>query len=289
MNSSMAGTAKDPILSVLQPFGAIITAPSNRMVLSEISPNRLREEVAEHGLVTLRGFAPPVDADAFLEYGKIWGDLLEWPFGFVFDVLAHEDPDDHAYDTGFMPMHWDGMYADHIPQFQIFHCVTAPPSAQGGRTLFCNTSKLLADAEPEVLGRWKKLTLRYENPKLNHYGGLVVSPLIEQHPITGVPVMRFLEAVPADKKILNPPIVRIEGMEADEEALTLQRLSEIVRDERYTYAHQWHEGDIVITDNYTLLHTRESYARGLPRHLRRIHVLGSPPRRSNLRSVSAEG
>jgi alpha-ketoglutarate-dependent taurine dioxygenase len=124
--------------------------------------------------------------------------------------------------------------------------------------------------------------LEYTNPKLSHYGGTVVSPLVEKHPVTGVPVLRFLEATPSGRTILNPPAVRVRGVAEEREAELLAELSAAVRSPRSVYAHTWEEGDVVITDNYALLHTRESYARGLPRHLRRVHVLGDPALRSRV-------
>jgi L-tyrosine isonitrile desaturase/decarboxylase len=33
----------------------------------------------------------------------------------------------------------------------------------------------------------------------------------------------------------------------------------------------------VIADNYTLLHGRTAFTVKVPRHLRRVHVLGDPP------------
>lgn len=271
-------TANDePIVELTQPFGAVITSRTPGSPLTSVPIDRLREAVSQYRVVVLRGFDPPRDADDLLAYGQLWGDILRWSFGAVFDVLAHAEPEDHAYDTGFMPMHWDGMYAEVIPQHQIFHCVTAPPTTQGGRTLFCDTVGLLAAADPATVRAWSQLTLRYQNPKLAHYGGMVVAPLIEPHPITGAATMRFLEPVPAGETILNPPTVHVADVSTEREAQLLTELSAAVRDPRYIYAHTWHENDIVITDNHALLHTREAYARGLPRHLRRVHVLGEPP------------
>ncbi|MCB0417979.1 MAG: TauD/TfdA family dioxygenase, partial [Bdellovibrionales bacterium] len=42
------------------------------------------------------------------------------------------------------------------------------------------------------------------------------------------------------------------------------------------YAHEWKTGDVVLSDNHTLLHGREAFVSGSPRHLRRVHVLGKP-------------
>ncbi|MEM6730499.1 MAG: TauD/TfdA family dioxygenase, partial [Myxococcota bacterium] len=43
------------------------------------------------------------------------------------------------------------------------------------------------------------------------------------------------------------------------------------------YAHQWQTGDVVIADNFTLLHGREAFTSRAPRHLQRVHVLSETP------------
>jgi len=268
-------------LTESSPFGLLITAAVPRIPVTAVPVPWLRELARRHHLVVLRGFAALADAEALDAYARTWGQLLSWPFGTVFDVLAHEEPDDHAFDTGFMPLHWDGMYhTEYVPEFQIFHCVAAPGLAEGGGTLFCDTTRVLADADPDTLARWQGLTLRYRNAKVSHYGGVVVSPLIEPHPDAGYPVMRFLQPVPEGEHIINGPEVSVDGLDAEAAAAEMAAVSEAMYDPRHLYTHTWQQDDIVITDNYTLLHTRQPYRRGLTRHMRRVHVLGSPPLRS---------
>lgn len=265
-------------LTESSPFGVLIAAAASGVPVTAVPVPRLRELSRRHHLVVLRGFVAPADAEALDAYARTWGQLMSWSFGTVFDVRAHEDPDDHAFDTGFMPLHWDGMYhVEYVPEFQIFHCVAAPGLAEGGGTLFCDTTRVLADADPDILARWQGLSLCYRNAKVSHYGGLVVSPLIEPHPDAGYPVMRFLEPVPNGEHILNGPEVSIDGLDAEAAVAELAAIREAAYDPRHLYTHAWQQDDVVIADNYTLLHTREPYRRGLTRHLRRVHVLGSPP------------
>jgi L-tyrosine isonitrile desaturase/decarboxylase len=266
----------------LRPFGALVTAADPAQPFTAPAVDRVRALVREEHLVVLRGFTPPADAAELESYGRSWGEILEWSFGTVFDVLAHEEPQDHAFDTGFMPMHWDGMYARYVPEFQIFHCLTAPPGTEGGATWFTDTSRIVADADPATVARWRSVVLHYRNPKVSHYGGLVISPLVEPHPRTGEPVLRFLEPVPDGVRILNPPDVTVADHDPEQARALVEEVRAALYDPRYLYAHAWQPGDLLITDNYTLLHTREPYRRGLPRHLRRVHVLGTPPHRSRL-------
>ncbi|MFI2242067.1 TauD/TfdA dioxygenase family protein [Streptomyces chrestomyceticus] len=264
------------------PFGVLITATGPGVPVTAVPVPWLRDLTRRHHLVALRGFTAPADATELDAYARTWGEVMEWPFGTVFDVRAHQDPEDHVFDTGFMPLHWDGMYVDFVPEFQVFHCVAAPGAAEGGGTLFCDTTRVLADADEETLERWRGLTLRYRNAKVSHYGGLVVSPLIEPHPDAGFPVMRFLEPVPDGEHIINQPDVHVDGLEGEAATAELAAIRDAAYDPRHVYVHAWQQDDIVIADNYTLLHTRVPYRRGLPRHLRRVHVLGEPPLPSHI-------
>ncbi|WP_367127984.1 TauD/TfdA dioxygenase family protein [Saccharothrix sp. HUAS TT1] len=266
----------------LSPFGVLVTAGAPDQPFTAPAIEEVRALVRAEHLVVLRGFTPPADGPALEAYGRSWGEVLEWSFGTVFDVLAHDEPEDHAFDTTFMPMHWDGMYARFVPEFQIFHCLTAPVGASGGRTLFTDTGRLVADTDPGTLRRWRSVVLEYRNPKVSHYGGLVVSPLVEPHPLTGEPTLRFLEPVPEGVEILNPPNVAVADLGPEEARAVVEEVRSALYDPRYMYGHSWQPGDVLITDNYSLLHTREPYERGLPRHLRRVHVLGDPPHRSRL-------
>lgn len=54
-----------------------------------------------------------------------------WPFGAILDVKEHADTKDHIFDNSYVPLHWDGMYKPTIPEFQLFHCVSAPGQDQG--------------------------------------------------------------------------------------------------------------------------------------------------------------
>ena len=59
------------------------------------------------------------------------------------------------------------------------------------------------------------------------------------------------------------------------------RVHQTLRESLYApenfYAHEWQEGDVVVADNFSLLHGREAFETKAPRHLRRVHVLSNPP------------
>lgn len=260
-----------------EPFGMRITAPPDAADLTDLPVPGLRDLVRRHRLLVLRGFEAPTDAEALAAWCRNWGKVMSWPFGDVLELQEADTPTDHIFDSSCVPFHWDGMYKPLIPEFQVFHCVRAPRAGDGGRTTFCDTVKLLSEADPALLELWRKVTVTYRIRSVVHYGGQAVSDLIVPHPRTGEPTLRFNEPPPEDEQeFLNRPLHEFGGVGEDEVPQLLAGLHDALHDPRYFYAHTWRSGDVVIADNYALLHGRERFTSRAPRHLRRVHLLGDP-------------
>ena len=90
-----------------------------------------------------------------------------------------------------------------------------------------------------------------------------------QHPLNARPVLRYAEPV-VD---INPVRLVIEGLAGMDEQEFIEDMRLRLNDERCCYSHRWVTGDLVIADNYTLLHGRRAFAPGVQRHIRRINVL----------------
>ncbi|MFC4913896.1 TauD/TfdA dioxygenase family protein [Actinomadura gamaensis] len=252
------------------PFGLRLLA-GPRAALTGLEPRTVLDLVAAEHLLVLRGLSPDLDVEEFEAFGYRLGDPILWSDRPSFDVQAQPDPDDHLFETGFMPLHWDGIYSDdHTPDLQIFHCVQAVDPALGGATLFCDTTEVLADATPETRALWNGLTFHYERPFYGRTQRRDI-PLVVRHPHHGYDTLRYSEPVPPGITIVNPPRVTLpsvpDGHDADQ---IMADLHASLYDPRHLYTHHWQPGDIVIADNRTLLHTRQPYPAGTPRLLRRI-------------------
>lgn len=259
------------------PFGVLVQAGTADADIMEVPIPVARDLVRRHRILVLRGFRSFGPQEELARYAASWGQLLSWSFGDVLELVEHEQAVDHVFDNSKMWLHWDGVFVEQIPEFQIFQCVNAPEEAQGGRTVFCDTARVLADAPASTRELWENLTLTYRVAKKSHYGGVAVSPLVVAHPDQEFPTMRYLEPVPGDIDYRNRPIVEFTDVPPEQVADITQTLRDALYDPRHYYAHRWQTGDVVIADNYTLLHGREPYASGCGRHLRRVHVLGDPP------------
>jgi alpha-ketoglutarate-dependent taurine dioxygenase len=261
----------------LDPFGLLISARTDGTDLRSYPPEKLRSLTREHRILVLRGFLNLSTAAELDAYARGFGTPMLWPFGTVLELVEHDDPADSVFSNGFLPFHWDGMYVSHIPEFQVFHCVTAPGTGDGGRTVFADTTRVLADATPEQRRAWQAITITYRIEQAAHYGGEVRSPLIVTHPTEPFLTIRFNEPMPDNGSVVNRSELHVNGLMDNEAKEALDVLRESLYDPRHHYRHQWSTGDVVIANNYVLLHTREPYRSRAPRHLRRVHVLGTPP------------
>lgn len=270
-------TVADLATEQLSPFGMVVRPGRPDATVTDLPVDRLRELVRTHHLLLLRGFSGFATPAALTEWCGGWGEISMWPFGAVLELVEHEEPSDHIFDNSYVPLHWDGMYRPQVPEFQIFHCVSAPGERQGGRTTFSNTPAALADAARETRRLWKQVTGTYRR-KMEFYDSLAVSPVVTTHPVGGFPVLRYGEpAIAGDPDFINHPDLEFTGVDAAE----LDRFHDSIREALYApehfYAHAWQTDDVVVSDNYTLLHGREAFTSRAPRHLRRVHVLGDPP------------
>lgn len=264
-------------MTVIEPFGLLIEPRHSTMHVSELDMKVLHEIFLQESLIVLRGFETFDDSEGFSDYCEIWGEVSIWPFGKVLELIEHESPEDHIFDNNYVPLHWDGMYRPHVPEYQIFHCVDAPLSGKGGRTTFSNTILALQHASSESKQLWTKVTGTYQR-KMEFYNSKTVSPIIDKHPHRDISVIRYNEPPNKDKGLfLNPPELEFTGVSIDDVENFHYSLQQALYNPSNFYAHEWQTGDLVIADNFSLLHGREAFVSKSPRHIRRVHVLSAPP------------
>lgn len=262
----------------LKPFGVMLEAGVEGGSLTEISSNELRELFNEHQIVVLRNFADIKTQNELIEFSEQWGQVSLWPFGKVLELTQQENPQDHIFDNSYVPLHWDGMYREEIPEFQIFQCVYAPKENKGGRTTFSHTPLALKTVSESTRALWQKATGHYQR-KMEFYDSEVSSAVITPHPFKNYNVIRYNETVTSDKAegFINHPQQHFSGIETNEVDDLHNSLRSALYSEDCLYSHEWRTGDIVIADNLTLLHGREAFEHQAGRHLRRVQVLSEQP------------
>lgn len=261
----------------LKPFGVLLEPMSEKTKVNALDIENLRHLFWKNQLVVLRGFETFQNAEDFSNYCEFWGEVSLWPFGKVLELIEQDDPEDHIFDHSYMPLHWDGMYRPQVPEYQIFHCIKAPLPGQGGRTTFSNTILALKFASSELKELWNKVTGTYQR-KMKFYNSKTVSPIITKHPKKDFSVIRYNELPSADKgHFVNPPDLEFTGINHGELDIFHRSLEKALYSPDNFYAHEWQTGDIVIADNFSLLHGREGFVSKSPRHIQRVHVLSNPP------------
>lgn len=261
----------------VNPFGVLIESEHANQDLHDLNIEELRYLFQKEHLVVLRGFQAFRGGEDFSKYCERWGEISLWPFGKVLELIEHENPEDHIFDNNYVPLHWDGMYRPQIPEYQIFHCVRAPLPEQGGRTTFSNTILAIKNASSSLLEQWNKVTGIYQR-KMEFYNSKTISPIITRHPQKDFPVIRYNEPHSKNRgHFINPPELEFTGLNTEE----LTRFHDSLKRALYApsnfYAHEWKTGDVVIADNFSLLHGRERFVSKAPRHLQRVHVLSESP------------
>lgn len=264
-------------ITSLKPFGVQLEPKHHTTQLKDLDIENLRQLFWQEQLIVLRGFDIFQHAEDFANYCASWGEISLWPFGKVLELIEQNNPEDHIFDHSYLPLHWDGMYRPQVPEYQIFHCVKAPLSGQGGKTTFSNTILALKHTPADIKALWHKVTGIYQR-KMAFYNSKTVSPIITKHPHRNIEVIRYNE-IHTEKKgcFINPPELEFTGINPDTIDFFHNSLTTALYAPSNFYAHEWKAGDIVIADNFSLLHGREAFISQSPRHIQRVHVLSNPP------------
>ncbi|MCF6765564.1 TauD/TfdA family dioxygenase [Thiotrichales bacterium 19S3-7] len=264
-------------LTYLNPFGLLLEAHSENIKVTDIESEFLKDLFEKNQLLVLRNFEMFHTTDDFSNYCQRWGEISLWPFGKVLDLIEHDNPQDHIFDHSYVPLHWDGMYRPQIPEYQIFRCLKAPELDQGGKTIFSNTISALHHASSSDKELWQTAIGTYHR-QMEFYHSKTISPVITKHPYKNSSIIRYNELVNDNKgEFINRPNASFSGIEKDKLNEFHQSLTRALYDPKNCYAHQWQENDIVIADNFSLLHGREAFISKSPRHIQRVQVLSNPP------------
>lgn len=269
----------------MYPSGIMIRPKNGQCSVSieDIHPWKSRELAERNSPVLLRGFSGTTDRENFVAKSHELGEPTPWKFGLVLEVKDQGTEGqglNNVLSSEPMPFHFDGMFktekiqrddggydlVPRPPRFQFFTAVTPSPK-DTGFTLF-SSSRLVFQHLPKsyVLEKLRSLTWSVSTPSFDEstISGL---PLIEAHPSTGEPCLRYHERWPQSKTRFDPTDVKIEN--GDERVAEV--LESLLHDRRVCLWLSWEQGDLLISDNFGTLHTRSSFTAQADRELWRIH------------------
>jgi taurine dioxygenase len=143
--------------------------------------------------------------------------------------------------------HTDKPYYAAPPALTTLHAVELPP--EGGDTEFANTRRAYEALDDDMKRRIDGLRVVFQwerGQRPGYYANdlpPVDHPLVRTHPETGKKAL-----------YLGNHAVRILDMSDEEGAAWLDRLLAHATGPRFTYAHRWRAGDLVMWDNRCTLH-----------------------------------
>ncbi len=222
-----------------------------------------------------------------IRYDSVFGEIYEFADG--------------SRRGGWLPWHFDLVYVDRINHGGILRPIVVPEG--GGETGFIDqiaaydtladrlkeridglevVYRFDIDASEQRFGSTPGLKLRRMDPRSSKLMSRpdafpeVVHPLVFRQPETG-------------RKVLNVSpwfALGIEGMEAMEGDALLEEVVAHATDEAGAYFHSWSTSDLVLWDNWRMMHC----ARGVPaeteRHMQRTTILGDYGR-GRMRTMNA--
>ena len=196
-------------------------------------------------------------------------------------------PVQHPHRTGW---HTDQSFRRPPPDYSLFYAKQPVPQGQG-QTLFADSTRAYAELPDAMkarveglegihvlpgMGRSDKAVRQGEAPRpLAAHQQPQRQPLVRVHPVTGTRSLYMCGGGQMD--FLTGPIAGMEpGPDGDGAALLYELLHHLTQ-RRFTYTHEWAEGDLVIYDNRNLLHAGTWY--DVDAHIRvmwRTTVRGNP-------------
>ena len=296
-------------------FGAVVSDLDPASIPDPEVRRQLLDLWIEKGVIVFRGLA---DLDTQIALSEIYGEPEEHPLlvgidrpreHYVIAEIEYVEEDGDLYEIGgeerggYLPWHFDLAYMDRINHGGILRGAVLP--RHGGETGFIDRIAAY-DALPD------RLKPRIEGLRVIHryladatkakFGErpekcIQLSRNIQlalEHPSVKNPVTHPLVYTQAEtgRKVLNVSpwhAVAIEGMaNAEGDALLAEVIDRMIRPE-LAYFHKWQADDMVLWDNWRMLHCACGVPRGEQRKMRRTTIAGDYAlgRRLNADAVAA--
>jgi alpha-ketoglutarate-dependent taurine dioxygenase len=270
-----------PTGTIIRPHSSYIgAAPS----ICAIPMRKVRLLSQTFSPVILRGFSETTKEEYFLAKGHELGEILTWTFGQILKVKDSGEVDRNANNVTSneaMPMHFDGIFkfvdtVDQVtgevkkvltpPGYQYFTCLSTAPKGDG-YTLFANSRLFFEHLPfPFTLQRLEKVTWSMVNDGF-WSAKQTELPLVVRHKETGAACLRWHE--PWTKTKFSKYYIEIENDDAAEELVEV--INNLLYDYRICLRFEWEQGDLLINDNVSMLHTRTAFVGNCEREMWRIH------------------
>lgn len=242
-------------------LGAIITGLNLETAeYDDTLINELKDAIKNYQLLLVKDRT--LSPEQQINFTKVFGALETFPYrptqipGHPEIFRLSTDIQQGYTNVGFY-WHQDGSFREKPTAISAFHLIKIPKS--GGDTLFSNAYEAYKRVPEKLLPLANKLKTVHE--------GNIVHDLIIEHPVTGKKAL-----------YLNMGLVRsVKGFEKSEENEVQELIGHfqpILDHPDVMYRHKWEEGDLLISDNYSVFHQATQTNPNQERTLHRTTVEG---------------
>jgi alpha-ketoglutarate-dependent taurine dioxygenase len=275
-------------------LGATIEGIDLARPLSDGDFKQILRALGEHGVLCFP--KQQLATDDFMRFGCMFGELEinvanqfhEPGFPEVM-VLSNMTADGKPIGLGDAGQGWhtDMSYSKEVALANVLYAIKVPmrDGRPLGDTQFRNMHAAYEDLPAEIKTRLNGRTATHDfakfwdmmrarpgsrraplTPEQRAKKPPVSQPIFRTHPVTGRTVL-----------YCNPGYAaRIDGMPDAESAELLQYLFQHQEREKYFYAHQWAEGDVLMWDNIGTMHNAVAdYRADEPRYMRRLQIMAT--------------
>ena len=203
----------------------------------------------ENGFVIVKNV--PTENNFLVKFANSIGSVRRTNFGEHFNVKSKPNPNDLAYTSLALAPHTDNPYRKPVPCIQILHCITNEVS--GGFSTLVDGYTVTEDLKNENIDYYNILTTTKVKFKFIDKDVVLEdwSELIKLDENKNFRQVRFsprLDFVPVMKK-----------NELDLFYKARKRLSDLYNSDKYRIEFKLEVGDLLMMDNYRLLHGRTKY------------------------------
>ncbi|HEY6602146.1 MAG TPA: TauD/TfdA family dioxygenase [Xanthobacteraceae bacterium] len=275
-------------------LGATIEGIDLAQPLSDGDFKQILRALGEHGVLCFP--EQRLATEDFARFGRLFGELEinvanqfhepDFPEVMVLSNMTEGGKPIGLGDAG-QGWHTDMSYSKEVALANVLYAIKVPmrDGRPLGDTQFRNMHAAYDDLPAEIKTRLKGRTATHDfakfwdmmrarpdsrraplTPEQRAKKPSVSQPIFRTHPITGRTVL-----------YCNPGYAtRIDGMPDAESAELLRFLFQHQEQERYFYAHQWAEGDVLMWDNIGTVHNAAAdYAPHEPRYMRRLQIMAT--------------
>ncbi len=243
---------------------------------SESEAHALREALAVHGLLLLRGRA--VSTEEQTRFGAIFGDVTlreknkvrnaEAGAQHVSNVRA-----DGLFGKGELDFHLDQLFHKVPLRALILYGIEIPSS--GGATRFANAEMALNAMPAALRQRIEGLSCRHA---YTFAGDLAADWNVDDakiQPLSAIHPMVWTDPESGRRSLWVNKITTVEvvGLAEAEGRALMQEVRSYLYHEAVNYTHEWRPDDLVVWDNRMLHHARTPFDESEPRTLRRTPIL----------------